>query len=69
MTPAGPWEDAQMSDSELSDLRARADRGDRSATDELIELAGERGDLDELRRLADRGSVTAVEQLLELTDE
>ncbi|MCO8274540.1 hypothetical protein M1L60_28475 [Actinoplanes sp. TRM 88003] len=41
-----------MSDEELAGLRARAAAGDRDASDELVELAGERGDLDELRRLA-----------------
>jgi len=41
--------------------------GDREATDELIQLAGERGDMAELRRLADQGNATAADQLTELT--
>jgi len=36
------------------------------ATDQLIELALERGDVDELRRLADAGNATAAAQLAEL---
>ena len=56
-------------DPDLSDLRERADRGDASAADELIESAAERGDLGELRRLADAGNATAADQLLELTSE
>jgi hypothetical protein len=58
-----------MSDHELSDLRARAAAGDRDAVDQLVELAGERGDLDELRRLADGGSRDAADVLAELTGE
>lgn len=42
---------------------------DSDATDELIELAVERGDLDELRRLADGGNTDAADVLLELTAE
>jgi hypothetical protein len=45
-----------MTDHELSDLRTRAANGDRDAVDELVQLAGDRGDMDELRRLADGGS-------------
>ena len=56
-------------ETDLTDLRARADRGDASAADELIELAAERGDLDELRRLADGGNTTAADQLMDLTSE
>jgi hypothetical protein len=33
-----------MTASDLSDLRERAENGDQEAVDELIELAGERGD-------------------------
>jgi hypothetical protein len=46
----------RMTDPDLSALRARAADGDRNALDQLVELAGERGDMDELRRLADSGS-------------
>lgn len=38
-----------MSDSDLADLRQRAKDGDRDAVDQLVELAGERGDLVECR--------------------
>lgn len=58
-----------MSNFDLSGLRERAEDGDQDAADELIELAGERGDMDELRRLADKGNSTAADQLMELTDE
>lgn len=37
--------------------------------DQLVELAGERGDLDELRRLADSGNRDAADVLAELADE
>ena len=57
-----------MSD-DLSDLRERAAGGDRDAVDQLVELAGERGDLDELWRLADRGSRDASDVLAELAEE
>jgi hypothetical protein len=33
-----------MTDSDLLDLRRRAAEGDRDAIDQLVELAGERGD-------------------------
>ena len=52
---------------DLAILRERADRGDTSAADELIELAAERGDLGELRPWADAGNPTAADQLTELT--
>lgn len=42
-----------MADQDLDALRARAAEGDQDAVDELVELAGERGDMEELRRLAD----------------
>ena len=57
-----------MTDTELDALRRRAEQGDPDAADELIELAGERGDMDELRRLADGGNATAADQLIELGD-
>jgi hypothetical protein len=41
-----------MTDLEMSDLRARAERGDSDAADELIEFAAEDGDLATLERLA-----------------
>ena len=50
-------------------LRERAAKGDRDAVDELVELAGERGDLAELRRLADLGWTTATDQLVQLAGE
>jgi hypothetical protein len=58
-----------VTDPELSELRGRADAGDSDAVDELVQLAGERGDLDELRRLADRGHTDAADLLRELTGE
>jgi len=58
-----------MIQSNLSDLRERAESGDDEAIDELIELAAEQGDMDELRRLADMGNTTAAEQYMELTAE
>jgi hypothetical protein len=58
-----------MTESESAALRERAARGDQDAVDELIELAGERGDLTELRRLADQGNPTATDQLRELESE
>ena len=56
-------------DHELADLRAQAAAGDRDAIDQLVELAGERGDMDELRRLADAGSRDAADVLTELAAE
>jgi hypothetical protein len=58
-----------MADDELLDLRARAAGGDQDAVDQLVELAGERGDLDELRRLADGGNRDAADVLAELSEE
>ena len=58
-----------MTDSDLSDLRERAAKGDTAAADELIELATENGDMKELRRLADQGNSTATDQLIELSSE
>ena len=58
-----------MTDRDLLDLRARAATGDRDAVDQLVELAGERGDLDELRRLAAGGSTDAADVLAELAGE
>ena len=58
-----------MTDQDLASLRARAAGGDHDAVDELVELAGERGDLDELRSLADRGSQDAADVLAELAEE
>ena len=57
-----------MDESDLTVLRERAERGDKDAVDQLIELAGERGDLDELRRLAAQGNTTACEVLGELEE-
>jgi hypothetical protein len=58
-----------MTESDLSVLRERAENGDKTAVDELIELATEQGDMAELGRLADNGNTTAAEQLMELTAE
>ena len=58
-----------MDESDLFVLREQADGGDRDAVDQLIELAGERGDLDELRRFADQGNTTASDQLIEVASE
>ncbi len=58
-----------MTDHELLDLRARAANGDRDAVDQLVELAGERGDIAELRRLADSGNRDAADVLTELAEE
>ncbi len=58
-----------MNDPELPELRERAARGDRDAVDQLVELAGERGDSDELRRLAAAGSRDAADVLSELEDQ
>jgi hypothetical protein len=44
------------------------DNGSRDAVDQLVELAGERGDMGELRRLADSGSRDAADVLAELAD-
>jgi hypothetical protein len=52
-----------MTESEFAALRERAARGDPDAVDELIELAGEHGDLAELRRLSDLGNPTATDEL------
>jgi hypothetical protein len=40
----------------------------RMRSDELIELAGELGNLEELRRLADQGNTAAGEMLAELDE-
>jgi hypothetical protein len=50
----------------MDELRRLADRRNANATDQLMELAGERGSKDELRRLADKGNTSTAEQLLEL---
>jgi hypothetical protein len=58
-----------MTEEELVELRAQAAAGDQDAIAQLVELAGERGDLDELRRLAAGGNTDAAEVLAELTDD
>ena len=58
-----------MTDEELVELRAQAADGDLNAVAQLVELAGERGDLDELRRLAADGNTDAVDLLVELAGE
>ena len=58
-----------MEDQELGALRDRAATGDSDAVDELVQLAGERGDLEELRRLAAGGSSDAADVLTELAED
>jgi hypothetical protein len=55
--------------SELNELRRLAGAGSADATDELIQLAAEQGNIDELRRLSDSGNTTATDQLIELATE
>ena len=55
-----------MNESDLSALWERVENGDVDTVDELIELAGEQGNLDELRRLAEQGNSTAADVLIEL---
>ena len=57
-----------MGESDPSVLRERAESGDKDAVDQLIELAGEQGNLDELRRLSDQGNATAREVLEEVEE-
>ena len=54
---------------ELAALRQRAVDGDHDAVDQLIELAGERGDLAELRRLSDQGYSDATDELVQAAGE
>ena len=58
-----------MTDQDLEELRARAATGDRDAVDQLVELAGERGDVEELRRLAEGGNSDVADMLTELEEE
>lgn len=58
-----------MTDPDLIQLRQRAEAGDSDAAGQLVELAGERGDVDEVRRLADNGNSGAVDVLVELAGE
>jgi hypothetical protein len=53
----------------MDELRRLADSGNTDAVDQLVELAGERGDMDELRRLADSGNRDAADVLAELAEE
>jgi len=53
----------------MDELRRLADAGSRDAVDQLVELAGERGDMDELRRLADAGNRDAFDVLAELEED
>ncbi|HEY8883795.1 MAG TPA: hypothetical protein VIO35_00675 [Chloroflexota bacterium] len=57
-----------MGEPDPSVLRERAESGDKDAVDQLIELAGEQGNLDELRRLSDQGNATAREVLEEVEE-
>ena len=59
----------RMTDADWVDLQARAADGDHDAVDQLVELAGERGDMDELRRLADAGNRDAFDVLAELEED
>lgn len=54
---------------ELEELRAKAGSGGPDAVDELVQLAGERGDLEELRRLAANGSSDAADVMTELSED
>ena len=58
-----------MDESDISVLKRLAESGNRTAADQLIQVAAERGDVDELRRLADTGNNTAADQLIELLGE
>ena len=58
-----------MTDSEMAVLRARAERGDTDAADQLVESAAEAGGLATLERLANQGNADAAEVLQELTAE
>ncbi|MEU4218890.1 hypothetical protein [Actinoplanes sp. NPDC026623] len=53
----------------MEELRRLADAGSSDAMDELVQLAGERGDTTELRRLADAGNRDAPDVLAEFADE
>jgi pimeloyl-ACP methyl ester carboxylesterase len=50
-------------------LQVEAARGDTDAIGQLVERAGERGDMETLRRLAAAGSKDALDQLVELAAE
>jgi ABC-type hemin transport system substrate-binding protein len=54
---------------ELAALRQRAADGDHDAVDQLIELAGERGDLAERRHLSDQGWPDATDELIQVAGE
>ena len=54
-TPPGGWPSCWPSAATWTELRARADAGDRHAARRLAELLAERGDLDGLRARADAG--------------
>jgi hypothetical protein len=58
-----------VTDEDLATLRLQAAAGDQDAVAQLVELAGERGDLDELRRLAAGGNTDAADILVELAGE
>lgn len=53
----------------MDELRRLAQAGSTDAADQLVELAGERGDIAELRRLADGGNRDAADMLTELAEE
>jgi hypothetical protein len=53
----------------MAELRRLADAGSSDAVDELVQLAGERGDTAALRRLADQGIRDAADMLTELAEE
>jgi hypothetical protein len=52
----------------MAELRRLAAIGVGDATDQLVELAAERGDVAELRRLAEGGNSDAADALAELLD-
>ena len=60
---------AEPPEPELTALREQAAGGDRDAVDQLVELAGERGDLAELRRLSDQGYSGATDELIQVAGE
>jgi hypothetical protein len=58
-----------MTEPDLSAPREQVENGDMDAVDELIELAGEQGNLDQLQRLTEQGNTTTADVLIELAGE
>lgn len=65
----GPRLDSQTEAMDELELRDRALTGDNDAIGELVQLAGERGDLDLLRELTAAGSADAAAELVQLAAE